>query len=147
MRHGEAAWGIDDARRPLTEVGREQATQQASSLAERVDVEALWVSPYLRAQQTADCFLNWYNLKPITKNCLIPAADIYPLYDELNNLSLENLLIVSHNPFLNKFIHDFCGVHPYFHGMDNATLVGIEYDYAATHLGKLLWVSHANNAK
>jgi broad specificity phosphatase PhoE len=65
VRHAENEWQPDDGKdldMPITELGREQARALAAWLAkgarldqeERIEVGALWVSPRLRARQTAE---------------------------------------------------------------------------------------------
>ena len=54
MRHGEATpMQADDAARQLTETGHQEASRMGQWLATHHKPDALLVSPYIRAQQTA----------------------------------------------------------------------------------------------
>lgn len=55
MRHGEAqSFAPSDAERPLTACGESHSEQMATQLASQLNanLDLVWVSPYLRAQQT-----------------------------------------------------------------------------------------------
>lgn len=55
MRHGEATpMQADDAARQLTDNGHQQASKMGAWLKEHYQPDALLVSPYIRARQTAD---------------------------------------------------------------------------------------------
>ncbi|MGF1688433.1 phosphohistidine phosphatase SixA [Photobacterium japonica] len=57
MRHGEAQnFAASDAERPLTERGQAESQRMAIQLAHQLPdgLDSVWVSPYLRAQQTWD---------------------------------------------------------------------------------------------
>lgn len=60
MRHGDASFQAPtDAQRPLSEQGQNEVNFMASELKKRhLDLSFIWVSPYLRAQQT------WELIKP-----------------------------------------------------------------------------------
>ena len=62
-RHGQAvSQAATDALRPLTEAGRASLLSHWQSLQGRgVQISGLIVSPYLRAQQTADCIAQVYS--------------------------------------------------------------------------------------
>ena len=65
-RHGQAvSQAATDALRPLTEAGRAALLSHWQSLQGRgVQINGLIVSPYLRAQQTADCIAQVYRAYP-----------------------------------------------------------------------------------
>ena len=56
MRHGEAEnRAYEDSERALTDYGRKEVSMTAARLgAERMSVDSIVVSPFLRARQTAD---------------------------------------------------------------------------------------------
>lgn len=109
MRHGEAEnFAASDAERPLTARGIAQSQQMATLLASHLDggLDQVWVSPYLRAQQTWQAMAN-----------LLPAVvkvgsvdDITPYGDaetvaEYIKATIEteqpqSLLLISHLPLV-----------------------------------------------
>lgn len=64
-RHAEAADGVPDDTRPLTEKGRRQAERMAHFLSSRIPKNTrILVSPALRAQQTASAFSKRFTTEP-----------------------------------------------------------------------------------
>ena len=64
MRHGDAALdAASDSVRPLTVCGCDESRQMATWLkGQKVDIERVLVSPYLRAEQTLDIVGECMNL-------------------------------------------------------------------------------------
>ncbi|MGR5365427.1 phosphohistidine phosphatase SixA [Photobacterium damselae] len=110
MRHGEAEnFAPSDAERPLTQRGRSQSVQVATQLHERLNqqpIDWVWVSPYLRAQQT------WQTLADVLSEPkqISTVADITP-YGEAEEVAAylkaaidverpESVLLVSHLPLV-----------------------------------------------
>ena len=147
LRHGEAANGGNDYARPLTDKGRQQVNDQLIFSGPKIFYDALWVSPYVRAVQTAKIWSEALDVAPRSTDLIVPNANIQLFYDELNVQQVNSLMVVAHNPFLSRLVMDFCGNPQQFLGMDTASLVALEYDYAASGLGELLWVSHVNNLR
>lgn len=122
MRHGEAElFAETDEQRNLTSYGRQQAQDMAHWLADHLAVGALsydlvLVSPYVRAQQTAEMVLNTIAAKEvITCNDITPNADIELAHDYLDALlatrpAVKNVLIVSHMPFVSYFVSALCKI-------------------------------------
>lgn len=104
MRHGEAqAQAADDASRALTAHGRAQARAQGQWLAMHGAPDALWVSPYLRAQQTADEVLAGLGqpLARVTLPELTPSGDIAAITALLaGSDDCQRVLMVSHMPMV-----------------------------------------------
>lgn len=79
MRHGESSWNAAgrmqyDAMHPeLTEYGREQARLAADALA-AYSIAALWASPAVRAQQTAEIVARRLELDVRTDHLLLEQA-------------------------------------------------------------------------
>ena len=123
MRHGEAAnTAGDDSLRPLTEQGVLEAKIMGEWLlknnSKRLDV---FVSPYLRAQQTCanvSSFLTQANIlvnKPKTVDFITPSGNAQHVHDFLDGLLSESteadvddksqaVLFVSHMPFVSYFV-------------------------------------------
>lgn len=102
LRHGEAEpRARTDAERNLTETGRQEVEVSARHLqGEQLDV--ILVSPYQRAQQTADVARQVLGFSgPVeTVPWLTPEADPKDAMLYLDRRSEQNLLLVTHQPFV-----------------------------------------------
>jgi len=111
MRHGQAEMmAHSDAERNLTDVGREESELMAKYLvAQGVTLEAVLVSPYVRAQQT------WESVSPFfegitniqTLTCLTPSGSARKTVDELLALQaqgVKSVLLVSHLPLVGYIV-------------------------------------------
>ncbi len=107
LRHGETeTYADNDAQRNLTDYGREQANAAGICLKElALDFEQVWVSPYVRAQQTADGVLSALGSIPReTVDALTPDSSPVNLMDTLSTYRGGNLLIVSHQPLVSALV-------------------------------------------
>lgn len=109
MRHGEAEpQHTHDAERRLTAFGKQQATAQGQWLkSQGWQPDALWVSTYLRAQQTADSVVRALDASPkrLVLNELIPDGDVEAVADLVaGSNDIERLLIVSHMPLVSYLV-------------------------------------------
>ncbi|NDV60979.1 phosphohistidine phosphatase SixA [Puniceicoccales bacterium CK1056] len=113
MRHAHADYGPPDPERTLSGRGQECAQQMASFAMERgfFDFEEIWCSPYERARQTAEPFLN--NSKGTLKihymDKLVPHGDPADLYKRLKKQE-SSVLIVGHNPHLSILASALIGI-------------------------------------
>jgi phosphohistidine phosphatase len=107
LRHAEAADGLPDDERPLTERGVRQA-QDAGYALERlgVTIDACLSSPKLRALQTAQ-----HACGPLGVEVTVdPRLSGEPL-DPLNLAAgLGEVLMVGHDPSFTLMLHDLTGV-------------------------------------
>ncbi|WP_261857904.1 phosphohistidine phosphatase SixA [Photobacterium sanguinicancri] len=136
MRHGEAQnFAPSDAERPLTPRGESQSRQMAEHLADQLDgqLDMVWVSPYLRAQQT------WQTMV----DCLPSAAkvmtvdDITP-YGEAEQVAAyikavigverpDTLLVVSHLPLVGYLTAELVvGIQPPM--FQTSAIASVEYN-------------------
>lgn len=102
MRHGEAgAHARSDAERALTEYGQDEVRRSAERLKGRA-LQRILVSPYLRAQQTAELVRNSLQLDlPLTTlDWLTPDDDPRDVARQLDPFEGGEVLVVSHNPLL-----------------------------------------------
>ena len=110
IRHAEAGdretWEGDDAERPLTAEGEEQARQLAAGLQRRgVALDAVVTSPLVRAQQTATGLLaSWDGPPPElhTTPALAPGGKPRKLMRFLEKLNLTAVGLVGHMPDLGE---------------------------------------------
>lgn len=108
LRHGEAESVASTSEgRQLTEAGHEEVWNVARQFASRhLKLDRCFVSPALRAQQTAATFLDQFFHPPEPET--LPELDasqraaqiMAVLKDEVS----ENILLVSHNPLLSELL-------------------------------------------
>ena len=105
MRHGDAVLGADDdASRALTSLGREQSRAMAIWLHQQMPhVDRVLVSPYLRAQQTAEIVREVLGLAlPLTTvDWATPDDSPREAANRLDSYP-GHCLLVSHNPLLGQ---------------------------------------------
>ncbi|WNC69576.1 phosphohistidine phosphatase SixA [Thalassotalea nanhaiensis] len=112
MRHGDADTKVHiDDQRPLTEQGILEVKVMAKWLAnENVEFDAVFVSPYLRAQQSAQTLTTELNASAVlhTLDLITPAGSASEVHDYLDGtIALErynNILIVSHMPLVSYLL-------------------------------------------
>jgi phosphohistidine phosphatase len=108
LRHGEAeASATSNEGRQLTEAGYEEIGSVARQFASRnLKIDRCFVSPALRAQQTANTFLSliFDPPEPVTVELLNPNQRAAQAIEFLGNSSDENILLVSHNPILSELL-------------------------------------------
>jgi phosphohistidine phosphatase len=122
MRHGEAAnTAGDDSLRPLTEQGGLEAEKMGLWLLQKnTKLLDVFVSPYLRAQQTCEKATSLFKKshllvnQPIILNSITPSGSAQEVHDfldgslsecnELVNDKNVAVLFVSHMPFVSYFV-------------------------------------------
>jgi phosphohistidine phosphatase len=104
MRHGEAGWHSRDRERELTETGRFATGDVARKIAaSRWRPDIIWVSPLVRARQTAAIVSETLNCPVQEKLFLKPEDDPRDCLDALLLEDTERLMIVSHMPLVGAF--------------------------------------------
>ncbi|NUT75344.1 phosphohistidine phosphatase SixA [Pseudomonas sp. C1C7] len=106
LRHGEAephGSQPHDSQRALTEHGREEVLRSAARLMGQ-PVTAIYSSPYLRAQQTAQLVREALGFEPEirTVDWLTPESDPDRVAEQL--VAVSNVLLVSHNPLVGNLL-------------------------------------------
>ena len=142
-RHGEAVGSAaTDALRPLTERGQRDLVTHWQGLKESgVNLSGMVVSPYLRAQQTADCIAEVYSGLPRT-DCdeLVPeASPLLLLNSLLANPVAENTVLVSHMPLVAQLVGMWTGSTDRI-GFAVGTVACLDVDVAAVAGARLLWL-------
>ncbi len=108
MRHGDAQLQASvDAERPLSELGFLEAKVMAKWLTiENIKLDAIFVSPYIRAQQTAKTLVAALNIEKElqTLDNLVPEGSASFVHDYIDGVispeQYENVLLVSHMPLV-----------------------------------------------
>lgn len=151
LRHGRAEPdAAKDSQRPLTPAGREEIRRVLRRCAEVVArVDAVWVSPYLRAQQT------WNEVQSEVSELAQCAAQICPfltpggnpqeIIDRLHrqNEAITSVLLVSHQPLLGTLLDEFCGFEPGQYRLSTGSIAAIDTgSVVAKGLGELRWIHH-----
>lgn len=105
LRHGEAVpyGSCPDSERELTDHGRKEVLSSAVRLIGQ-PLTAIYASPYLRAQQTAQIVREALGFEPEirTVEWLTPEVDPDKVTDQL--VSVSNVLLVSHNPLVGNLL-------------------------------------------
>jgi phosphohistidine phosphatase SixA len=108
LRHGEAeASASTSAGRQLTEAGHLEIASVAMQFAsKRLEIDACFVSPALRAKQTAETFLShiFNSPEPSIIDELSANQRAASLMHFLEQISANNVLLVSHNPILPELL-------------------------------------------
>ncbi len=101
MRHGDAALeAASDSVRPLTLCGCDESRQMATWLkGQKVNVERVLVSPFLRAEQTLEKVGECMNLPD--------SVDVLP---ELTpgSKGVSSVLVISHLPLVGYLVSELC---------------------------------------
>ncbi len=142
MRHGQAhAQASRDELRPLTELGAAQVYANALQHLNNINFDWIFVSPYLRAQQTfnqvKDAGLQFKQSK--TVQWVTPDVPTTPALDELLSIKTDNLniLIICHQTFAGRLATHLCeGAQQGMH-VDTAAIVKIETEVFASQCGIL----------
>ncbi|WP_299588605.1 phosphohistidine phosphatase SixA [uncultured Microbulbifer sp.] len=146
LRHGKAEpMAINDAARALTERGRRQVAQVCKKRAQELSsVGAIWASPFVRTQQTADIVSAHLGLPVITESLLIGDSDPQQLLDLLQEQGPDNLpiLLVSHQPLVGSLLNGLCGSGNQ-HSMGTSSLACVQSEVWANSCAELKWLQHA----
>ncbi|MEN9575060.1 MAG: phosphohistidine phosphatase SixA [Verrucomicrobiota bacterium] len=116
LRHADALAGVDDAQRPLSSTGREQARELARCLRRSgVIFDLAFTSPLVRAQQTLAIVLDITNEKqpllPQETPALLNATDADAFADWLAQLpDAGHVLLVGHEPTLSARVRRMLGL-------------------------------------
>ncbi len=120
MRHGEAQNFIeqgncDDSQRVLTHQGKQEAQIMASWLHKtHLSPTQVFVSPYVRAQQTCEIVTSQMETKTKTLDFITPSGDAKQVQDfidgyccdnsEVESQQQQSILIVSHMPLVSYIV-------------------------------------------
>ncbi|MFL1526361.1 phosphohistidine phosphatase SixA [Pseudomonas sp. O230] len=105
LRHGEAEpfGSRPDPERALTAHGREEALRSAAELIGQ-PITAIYASPYLRAQQTAELVREALGFQPDIRTVEWLTPDNRPQAVAEQLVSVDYALLVSHNPLVGNLL-------------------------------------------
>ncbi len=124
MRHGEAEEFTNstfksDNERQLTKQGQFEAKLMANWLLKlNLNLKHIFVSPFIRAQQTCEHVLKTMKLEAITLDFITPSGDARQVHDFIDGLLIDevnmkkgadqetSLLIVSHMPLVSYLVSE-----------------------------------------
>lgn len=107
LRHAEAADGVPDDERPLTDRGVRQAEAAGIALARLGErIELCLTSPKQRARQTAELACEPLGVEVRAD----PALAGEPFDVNALTAGLGNVLLVGHDPSFSMLLHDLTGV-------------------------------------
>jgi phosphohistidine phosphatase len=140
LRHAEAADGLPDDERPLTDRGMRQAEAAGLALARLgTNIDVCLSSPKLRAVQTAERACEPLGI-PVT---IEPALSGEPFDVHGLTAGLGDVLLVGHDPSFSLTLHDLTGAQA---RMKKGGLAGIAKGELVTLLrpGELLAIAFAD---
>lgn len=146
LRHGEAqpyGYEVADEMRQLTDFGRQEVVATASNFERKgLSIDAVFVSPYLRAQQTADVFCAQLGLHcyRASSDLITPYGQVMQVADWLQQQDFESILLVTHQPFAYELVSYLADAPlPHDFAMMTATLACLEGDDWLMACGQYQW--------
>lgn len=123
--------------------------------AELEELDALVVSPYLRAQQTADVVVEelagYYPSKILPKietELLVPSGAPEKMISWLAALmeekNLQSVLLVGHLPLIGVLFDELCGFESGRHRFATASLAKLETEVVAKACCSMRWLHHVD---
>jgi phosphohistidine phosphatase len=113
LRHGDASFNsiYSESERPLTDLGRHQATLVGTLLHRmNIVIDVALSSPFKRSQQTASIVLSNINKQQIAFNeILVNGSGPRQLLKQLDELGVSSVLLVGHEPYLSETISMLIG--------------------------------------
>lgn len=114
MRHGDAnQFGLSDSQRTLTEQGELEASLMGKWLASNnVAIDHLLVSPYVRAQKTAEVLMSVMEsvAQVTTLESIIPSGSAREAHDFIDGYCAvekpSSLIIVAHMPIVSYLVSE-----------------------------------------
>lgn len=154
LRHGDAEpynFAKDSDRRLTPEGVKEVQSIATQFYRHEQTIEQMYVSPYRRAQETADHFsstlLALGNKDKITRTKLasiIPSGDPRAIAGWLSEQEANSILLITHQPFAAQ-LADLLADAPLPHNfmMKTGTMVALEGELLAAACCSFRWVKHA----
>ncbi len=130
LRHGEAVYNVNDDIRELTIRGRDDAARVAQQCKAALgSVQQVFVSPIVRAQQTADIACSEALIK-VPRHTVEWLVHEMPLREALAALATldRDTLLVGHQPLAGKLVECLCGLQTGESMIGTANLVEMEGD-------------------
>lgn len=158
LRHGDAeTYASSDDQRQLTTRGRRNVTETAKKYIQELgSVSNILVSPYVRAQQTADIVVSSLSSQSTTQATelsvstvdfitpnIAPQTVINTLFSRQEQMPDDNILLVSHQPLVGSLINFLCQRQPGVmsgYPMSPASMACLEMDVIAAGCAELVFL-------
>lgn len=140
FRHGHAeSYANTDAERPLSHKGIRQALSAAEQLAAKVQkFDEIWVSPYVRAQQTWQQASQFIAGKVVEQPLITPEGDVDRVITELSKLPGDaKVLLVTHQMLVGNLLDALGGFERGRYLMGTANIAVMTTDVAARGLAQM----------
>lgn len=145
FRHGIAyensEWAGNDASRPLTDEGKKRTAQVIRALikTKKLHVDAIWASPLVRADQTAQIAGEILSIPVKIVQALECGASLQHLRKNFASMKLpQNLMTVGHEPDCGEIIGELCGDDHGNYALKKAGMALLDGDFKAGGM-KLIW--------
>lgn len=137
-------FAASDADRRLTEAGRTEVREVLRKSEKEVqEVTQMWVSPLLRAQQTADLVIEARGEIPRhTTSFLLPESTPTDVMEQLLQDLEEgqSYMLVGHQPLIGELVNGLCGKPNGYYPMGTGALAHVAMDVPALGCGQLMWL-------
>lgn len=147
LRHGHAeSYADEDHLRRLSMRGTEQVHGMLQRNQDALNgVEKIYVSPYIRTQETAAIVSEYCKAPVEVLDLLIPSANAYTLIEFLaeKEKTHKSILLVSHQPLVGTVIDQLLGAEPGRYRMGTASFASLDCDPLARDCCELNWLKHA----
>lgn len=142
MRHGEAeAHSATDMQRQLTPQGRADIAQMMDSHRnDLVNVEVIWASPYMRAQQTAQIAAESLGVPVVHQNFLPPNGNPDDVINALQEHREQVVLMVTHQPLVSILVDGLAGLETGRYRMGPGALACLSTTVYANSCCQLQWL-------
>lgn len=149
LRHGDAVCEASkDSLRELSARGRQEVIAAIDADKATIkDIDCLLVSPYLRAQQTADIVAESLNcVSRQNSDLLVPSGApdqvIKLLYTLFHERDLNTIMLVGHQPLLGVLLDQLCVLETGKYRLGTASVASVNVDVMAKACCELKWVHH-----
>ncbi|MGJ8648227.1 MAG: phosphohistidine phosphatase SixA [Marinomonas colpomeniae] len=145
LRHGNAEpySATLDEQRQLTELGVAEVESTARAFSDRCEFfDAVFVSPYIRAQQTSKVFLAAFDSTKnvVTSSLITPYGNVMDVAAWLVAQPYQSILLITHQPFAYQLVEYLADeVLPTSVSMSTATLVSLEGELLASACCQFRW--------
>lgn len=151
LRHGEAHHGSPDELRELTEHGEKEVRKSLSKSLEKIPrLDQIFHSGLVRAMHTAQIAAEVLgaqelgssiqkNLYPQYLDGITPWGDPAGFCKMLATDSAENILVVTHNPFVEELVEYLSGQSL---RIKTGSLISLEVDFLERGCCNLEWIQH-----
>jgi phosphohistidine phosphatase len=142
LRHAEAhPHAATDFARTLTEAGKLQLAQIAGRhLGALAGISQVWVSPYVRTQQTLQHIAHLLpaSAQIQTTEALTPESPVQGIIPLLEQSQGSQVLLISHQPLVGEVVSKLCATEPGRYRLGTSALVHIELPLVGFGQGQVL---------